>query len=329
MNNLLDQIALSARNKEITIEQIVTSYNTGAGTAYEIKKNKQNNLNFVNTLGGVGFFLLFIGFGFWISNYWSTFNINQKLFISLGIGLLLFYLSYAVSFKFRNSIYSNILIIISFIWLLWGIVFGIDKFVLEYDNKNFVLSVVIFVLGIIYLFIYHNLYKSLYNYISNALLSIGTLIYGFYSLRGGSPDTSVELFNLLAIVVGISSGLFLINYWGHLVEWVRELNLFTTFSFLTGVSYSYISYNAKWISDKKIAELLFSIYFALFYFISIKAQSKVLIILNSIFLYFYLLNLSFRYISQDNFALSLIIGGFLLLLISLSTYFVSKKILKK
>jgi hypothetical protein len=331
MNILLDAITKAAKNKEVTFNEVVDAYNLGSTEQYPINPSTQptstpGKNTTTSIIASIGTFLIFIGLGIFMSNYWGVFSSNQRLFASLGIGLILFYLSYFVSYRFRETIVSNILILISFFWLNWGIIYSVDKIVSDVNDKTLTYGLILLSLAILYFTIFKYLKKSLYFIILNICGTASFVLILSYLLRGVDYSKSSEILTLGVSTASITGLAGVAYYWKNLTNWVRNLSLFGFFSSLIGSSYAYFIYLAQWITNKDLAQLLYSIVFIITYIIAIKWQSKTLLILNSIFLYFYILTLTTRYFNNDNIPLVLIFAGSLLLGISYITYYLSKRI---
>jgi hypothetical protein len=365
MKILLDAITLAAKNKEVTIDEVVSSYNEGSEIKYETIKigekqiiqtppiiqqqtyidtrngkvtNKieenvsHSNFNPLAVIGGIGAFILAIGSGILIGNNWETMSINQQLFSSLGIGLILFYISYFLSFKFKESVISNIMIIISGLWLTWGLQFTVDKTVSDQGAKIITFAIITTILAIIYAVLFKYINKSLYYIAMSAAGLLSFVMYISYSIINSDPELNSKTI-ALGLITASASGLCLLSYnFRQLTSWVRDFTLMGEYVVFTASTFGYLVYlNRWWVNGSEtLAEFAYSIFFAVWYWIAIKTQSRALLIINSIAVYIYLFNfLASKYFGNANFAYSLILGGIGLIMMSLGTYYVSQNLNEK
>jgi hypothetical protein len=369
MKILLDAITEAAKNKEVTIDEVVGSFNEGSETKYEPIKigekqivktqttqpiiqqtyvdtrngkvssnqelNHDHNANTFNPLaviGGIGAFILAIGTGILIGNNWQTMSTNQQLFSSLGIGLILFYLSYFLSYRYKDNVISNIMIVISGFWLTWGLQFTVDKTVTDQGSKIITFAVITTFLAIIYGIMYKYFGKSLYFMALSAIGLLSFLMYINYSIINSDPESYSKTF-ALGLIVASTSGLCLLAYsFRQLTSWVRDLVLMGEYAVFTVSTFSYFVYlNRWWVNGSEtVAEFAYSIFFGVWYWIAIKTQSRVLLIVNSIAVYIYLFSfLASKYFGNSNFAYSLILGGLGLILMALGTYYISTNMKSK
>jgi hypothetical protein len=363
MNILLNAITLAAKNKEVTIDDVVSSYNEGSETKYDVVKigekqivastqvqpktyvntitdnvtkavpvetpKPQSQFNTIAILGSIGSFILALGTIVLIGNNWQTMSINQQLFASLGIGLALFYLSYFLSYRFKNNVISNIMIVISGLWLSWGLLFTVDKTVGDKSGKILVFGIILSVLAIIYGTLYRYFGKSLYFFAMSTVGFGSFMLIANYFLLNADSDQFPKII-ALGVITAATSGLLVLAYhYRYLEHWVRTLLLLCEYSVFTISTYIFLVYlDRSWVrGSEQMAELAYSIFFGIWYWIAIKNQNKALLIINSLGFYYYILNISRRY--NDNVAYTLILGGLGLIIISLVTYLVSKNMNNK
>jgi hypothetical protein len=365
MKILLDAITLAAKNKEVTIDEVVNSYNEGSETKYEPVKigEKQiiqtppiiqqqtyvdtrngkvtdkidesishNNFNPLAVIGGIGAFILAIGSGILIGNNWETMSINQQLFSSLGIGLILFYISYFLSFKYKDNVISNIMIVISGLWITWGLQFTVDKTVTDQSGKIITFAILTSILAIIYAVLFKYFGKSLYYLAMSAVGLLSFIMYVSYYIINSDPELNSKTI-ALGLIAASTSGLCLLSYnFSELTSWVRDFTMLGEYVVFTASTFSYFVYlNRWWVNGSEtVAEFAYLIFFVIWYWIAIKTQSRALLIINSIAVYIYLFNfLASKYFGNANFAYSLILGGIGLIIMSLGTYYVSKNLNEK
>ena len=139
MSNILKQITDAAARKEVSFDQVVQAYNAGFKVPEVNREPKSLKLNTI--FGFVGILLCLIGAAFYINSFWSDLNSIVQLTLSLGIGLVLFYVTVFFSYKMPKALFVPLMAIVSAIWLLWGIVFAVDKFQSNGNTKLLTVSI--------------------------------------------------------------------------------------------------------------------------------------------------------------------------------------------
>ena len=327
--NILDLITASAKNKEITAYQVIEAFNKGSGGKYRVD-NGEKGLNLTNIIGTIGGLFIFLGSGFYLSFFWDNFNNFTKLIVSLGIGLVLFYFTLFLNTIKANSFISNLMIPISFIWLNWGTYHTLMQSNYSTDIKEWLYVLTLGITAIVYLLSYIYYKKSLF-FTGFNILYVATL-FGFLDkiLKLLKLDTNSNQFYISAIVIGISGLLIHYNYYKLLNPFVRGLNLSgfygITMSAIVAILGFWNSNNEKLPSPIAILELITSFLFIGWYLIAIKAQSKLLIVINSIGLYFWLTYIYSKFFNSYDFGITLIVAGLLLMFISYFTWQLNSKI---
>ena len=347
MNELLNSITLAAKNKEVTIDEVVSSYNEGSDIKYSFTKQNPNVVTSNNyeaiehkqslkadfdplkALGGIGAFIVGLGAVVLIGTNWADLSFNLRLLASLGIGLLLYYVSYYCIYKNFNSTLNNLLIVVSGFWLIWGLYFAVDYTVTDSNSKMIVSAFVLSGLSLIYGFLFKIFNKSLHYTAAAYVGFFAFMSFAANILKNSETDTFNKGFVLAAWMASISGLLMLSFFYNRLTPWIRDLTMLGEYIVFCVSSYSYLVYfNRSWAGGSETwAEYGYSIVFGIWYWIAIKTRSKTLLAINSIGFYYYILSLSFK--NGQNVATTLILGGLGLILISLGTYYVSKTLNKK
>jgi hypothetical protein len=321
--NILDTIAQAATNKEVTVHEVVEAYNKGSGSHYKVE-DKSVAINMTNVIGSIGGLFLFLGLGFYMSFYWDSFNSIVKLLLSLGIGLLLFYITVYLNNKEPKSLVSNLMIPVSFMWLNWGTYYNLMQSNYPVNTKEWLYILTIAVMAFAYFLLYQNYKKSLFFTAFN-LLYVGTwvgLLDKTFRVFRIDFNSYQFYFSLIAIAI---SGLVIHNfYFKSLNSIVRGSNLSAYYGILMAsiiALFARVNINYDKI-PKPLAlfELLTIIGFIVWYYIAIKTQSRLLIIINSIGLYLWLTYIYTRFFSNFDFGITLIISGLMLIGVSYFTW---------
>jgi hypothetical protein len=321
--NILDTIAEAAKNKEVTVYQVVEAFNKGVGTRYHVEE-KTAGFNLVNIIGSIGGLFLFLGLGFYMSFYWENFNSLTRLILSLGIGLVLFYIMVYINKQKPNALVSSVLIPVSFMWLNWGTYYNLMQSSYTNSVKEWLYIITIGVLAIVYYLLFNYFKKSMFFTAFNIMYVgtwIGLIDKAFRELK--IEFNSYQMYiSLMAIAV---SGLLIHNYYyKSLNSIVRGLNLTAYYGLLLiPIVGLFAKANANFDKLPKPAaflELVTVLVFIGWYYIAIKSQSRLLVIINSIGLYFWLTYIYSRFFSSLDFGLTLIISGLMLIGVSYFTW---------
>jgi hypothetical protein len=332
MSNILKEITKASTNKEVTFDQVVQAFNAGINTS--IVKPSNNSFKANSIFGFVGVLLLFIGLGIYVSSFWGDLNTSVQLLLSLGLGLAWFYLSIAVSYKYPHTFYSTLLIIASELWLVWGLVFAVDKLNLATEVKVFNFATLLLILAWVNKYLFGTTSKSMYYLGFSASSMLAFLFYISYYIRNSSDYLiSIKAYTLGLTLASISGLIYLYHNRYAINEWYRGLSLFGLFTLFTSNAFGFLvaigndsNRYYKFPEGNSIPEILFGLVFMMWYWVAIIIQSRILIIFNSLYLYFWIMYIYFRYFNGYSFGLTVALSGLFFIAVSGLTYVLTNRL---
>ncbi|MGL4758958.1 MAG: hypothetical protein ACRCXZ_06475 [Patescibacteria group bacterium] len=336
MKKLLEQITNAAKNNELSLNEIIQAYNEGvpkSSLKNETSINKpERSFGGYNFLIALSMVLLSGGFFSLVLSSWSDFSSMSKLFLSLGTGLILFYISTVANYKYPKSIIANTMIPISFVWLCWGVNHVLNSSSYKIDTK-WVLSIVIsFVLATIFFLLYDKDKISIYfNAFNLCFASLWSSVV-FWYLNGFQGSFEPKYVAIAFGFLGASGLIIQYLYQEKLNIISRILNLVFYYGTLVVSSIATISlfvdngYKGVLGSPQFFIELLIVGLFGLFFYFAVKSKSILLTLVNIIGVFGWLQYFSMKYFEQRNFSFFLILSGLLILLLGSAYIYSSKKI---
>ena len=332
--NLLQQITVAAKNKTFTLGQLTEAYNNGLPQLVQPKKN----LTASSLMSSIGIAFLFAGIGYIFSGNWNNYSSSIKIMLTLGLGILFTILSTLLNYIYKTKIVTKVLIPISFSWLCFGVLYTIYDYNTDIDSKKLMMIGSLFILSTYYFLLFIKQKIGLYFSIFNiSFLGFWIATIDFIASKTGNVGENKYVWLSLAIV-SVLDLVIHTYYRSELKKIIKGINLIGFYGSLTfslGYFLNLCRYNImvdnfeniKTAFDSRnfIIESSLSLFFTAMYYLSVKFQSTILLIINSIAIYIWLSYMYSQYFTNTNFGVSLIVFGTLLIMISYLTMRFGKK----
>ncbi|MCP4727149.1 MAG: DUF2157 domain-containing protein [bacterium] len=321
-NELLKYIEQLAEKGQLSKQELLAAFY--AGTGEDKIKKIFNNLSFSKVLYYIGGGIVVLGISVLVGQNWDTLNTFTKIISTLGVSIAVYFSGLILCSYRDHEVLGQTFLFIS------ALVAPIGLYVL-FDSTGFTASSMP-VQTAIYLILTVWLLMSFLKF-RKVVLLIFTIVFSSYMfvslnflIAMGSPFLETILYYDL-LIIGLSA-IFLGYYMTK-----------TDFSGLSGLLYAagafFFLLEAFVLcgyppDNNRLWEILFPLLIFGLDYLSVLIKSKSILILSSIFLVIYILNITSGYFSGSiGWPLALMVTGFLLIIIGYFTFYLNKKYLKQ
>jgi hypothetical protein len=304
-SDLINHIRDFIGRGELTKTEVLSLFETETN-----KKPNQVKLDFSNILSFIGGFIVFMGIVVLVSINWIYLNDVSQVLVTLGSGILAFVIGslllYALKVKFTgvsfHLIGGGLIPLGIFVWL--------SKLADSNINLTAVIFGVFFALMAIYIItdlIIHNDVFIFFSWL------FGSIAYwaGFFWVLGNNESLFLD-YRLGGVAALVLSSVYLCLSYG--LKQVRDNASF--FYFLLGTLWFFGSVFTL-VFDRPVFEALFVLMILGSFYLSSLWRSRVLLVVNTIYLVIVIFYLSSRYfVEAVGFPVTMIVAGLLLILVS-------------
>lgn len=285
----------------------------------KVKIVKESPHHTVRTLYFIGGFIIVLGVGIFIWQFWANWSQGVKVIFALGLTSLLYGIGYYLHYSYpKLLIFSNISFILSALLLPLGVGTFLDL-VGTSATTSAALSINFSILFVSYFISYWLLKYDVFLIFTT--ISASSLFISFTNfLVGGKPTAIFYEYRLLLLGIALFSfGYYFELYKKHLV------NIFYFFGLimLLGSTFALSLDNTFWL-------FVFPLLLASVFYASTILKNKLILALATIFTFIEIGRLTAEYFSKSlGWPIALIIAGFGIILVGYLSYEVGKKYIKK
>ena len=347
-NPLLNQITQSAKDGQLTLEQIIQAYNQGqSGQSPDpiplVNSTTSNSAKFnLNSVASyIGGMVVLLGISIVIGISWADYSSPVKVLLTLGLGLSFFVLGNLIALKLPlYNFLANTSHFIGGLLIPTGVVVFLSLLQPSSTNSDLILGLTFCALGTIYLLSDFIFKKGLPILIATGYLTAG--FWSFYNLIISNFDASqlpMQISSWTLLFTGLIYLLVALALWSKPRRWFTELCLVGG-SLLVGVTtFWLVEVRANCFSSSAticnytpnpIPEIIYGIIFVPFFILASKIHSRWLLLLTTFGTLVWLIYLNSRYfLGRVNFGVGLIVSGLIIILGSLGAIELNKRLNKQ
>jgi hypothetical protein len=324
--SLLKEISLSVARNEMTKQELLAAYEKGKTDVSNMSEAGFFRIDLSSILYYLGGAIVFLGISIFIGKNWSALNPISRLLVTLGVGVIAYFLAVYFTTTRRFERISHAFYLIAALILPLGIYTIFDNAGLDpvsYQNQ----AINALVLAATFYFSYWQFRKNvllLFAILFSTWLYFDVVGWFYTTMMNSKPEDFVTYSLLLAGIIYIATGYMLVN------TGARVLTGFLYSFGIIGVLLAGICLTGWKPEQNHYWEVIFPFMTFASFIMSIKLESRSFLVFGTIFIIAYILKMADEYYTGGPMGpLLLVIIGLLLIAIGYGAVRLNNKYLSR